>query len=222
MIYRFEWSKQQTYEAALKVVRDFIAINRLFPVPKFIVGVAPHTSNEWQTYGLYLPAGAVNEQPRIFVNVDKSTKPVKVRGRIWSFPGHKTDRTAAGILAHETGHHASRILAERLYRKTMVATNASELMQLSIGYYKPWQALLEKTKPITSYEPVPDEAFAETARLFILNPNLLRRGNPARYEFLTKELGLKPVVTYSWRKVLGSAPDFIYAAAEKYAGELGE
>lgn len=197
MSYEFGWTKQQTYDVALDTVMKFLDHNRI-ALPVFYTTKAPVTVNKWQTYGLYLRChkGA----PTIFTNVQRTTVPQRTRGRVWSYPGHKSDRTAAGVLAHETGHHVSHIK--------------------KIGLTKEWAKLLESKagkKPITSYEPTREEACAETLRLFILNPDLLRQGRRARYDYLHDVCGLRPFVADTWMGVLSNAPMFIKVAAKNFA-----
>ena len=139
-------------------------------------------------YGLY-------EHEKIKVNVQATATPQRTRGRAWSFPGHKSDRTAAGVVCHETGHHA----------------------YFNCKLPRGWREVVAATRPITSYEPSAGEAYAESLRLFILNPDLLRLGRPERYKYITEYHGLRPVVTLEWRAVLEHAPEHILAAAEKFA-----
>lgn len=69
---------------------------------------------------------------------------------------------------------------------------------------------------ITSYEPNHYERFAETIKLFMLNPDLLKQYNPKRYNEITS-LGIIPVITTDWRTALGKDinPKFITAAEKK-------
>jgi hypothetical protein len=113
-----------------------------------------------------------------------------------TFPGHKTDRSAAGVPCHENGHHVYFNFQPRAGGRG-------------------WRGIVAETKPITSYEPSVGEAFAETLRLFHLNPDLLRCGRPERYEYLIG-LGLRPVVAVDWQTVLRHAPEHIVRAAEKF------
>jgi hypothetical protein len=71
-------------------------------------------------------------------------------------------------------------------------------------------------------KPNPSEAFAETFRVFALNPTLLAAGWPLRYSFITASLRLKPLHSTPWRSVLAHAPDFIKEAAEKLAARGGK
>lgn len=92
--------------------------------------------------------------------------------RLWSFPGSKVDRTPYGVLAHEFGHFVDEVL----------------------GYPSRHGFWSKKTNPVSGYEPNNSERFAESMRLFILNPCLLRWGSPQRYaEFLSH--GMKPVMS---------------------------
>ena len=136
-----------------------------------------------------------------FVNVPVTALPVQHPiMRQWSWPGWKTDRTAIGVAAHETGHFLVHALTLNMQH---------------------WRTGLEMhpKKPISGYAPTAEEQFAETARVFILNPDLLRKAVPRRYAWLTEVAGLVPVqrlLRKGWRKVLGnSAYD---AAAERWIG----
>jgi len=126
----------------------------------------------------------------VSVNVRKTKLATKVPGFCWSYPGYKADRTASGVCAHETGHHLQYILKIR----------------------KP----IMKGPVITSYEPTCNEAFAETARLFITNPDLLRVGRPLRWEYFVKELKLKHLELVPWRLVLKGAHPRFFEVAEKW------
>jgi hypothetical protein len=131
----------------------------------------------------------------VFVNLPRCAMPVhKPAVRSWSWPGWKTDRTPVGVVAHETGHHVE--YAMRV-DKRLDRDNGSA-----------WRALLATTKgrTVSGYEPVPDEAWAETLRVFILNPDILRRALPARYAFIT-DCGLRAVprlLRKGWRAVLAN------------------
>ena len=138
---------------------------------------------------------------RAFVNVPVTALPVqKPSMRSWSWPGWKTDRTAGGVAAHETGHFL-----------------AHELMPPMQG----WASELKthSKKPISGYAPTAEEQFAETARLLITNPDLLRKAVPWRYEWLIDVACLKPLprlLRKGWRAVLGN-PAYD-RAAERWIG----
>lgn len=119
-------------------------------------------------------------QGHVFVNVERTAWPVQTPSmRSWSWPGWKTDRTAIGVVAHEIGHYVTDVVSEgRTAEEKAVSREA-------------WTRII-RGKKVSGYEPVPDEAGAESLRLFILNPDLLRKAIPARYNFLTG-LGLKPL-----------------------------
>lgn len=104
-------------------------------------------------------------------------------GTGYSWPGHISDRTVQGVLAHELGHHVhhSREDAEQIRRN------------------------FPRRHAVTGYEPNVDEAFAESFRIFVLNPALLREGRPERYSFLLS-LDLRPSDDRDWPKILGAIP----------------
>lgn len=111
-----------------------------------------------------------------------------------------------GVVAHELGHHV---------QETMTAAGTA-----TPAHGEQWRELIQRyRKQMSGYEPVPSEAMSETMRLFILNPDLLRRAIFPRYEFLVDELGLKPSEKRGWREVLGAAHPTYIAAAERWIGE---
>ena len=108
----------------------------------------------------------------------------------WSHPHYFTDRTVYGVLHHEFGHY--------VHEKLKFPR-------------------LPKERKITSYEPNNGERFAETIKLFLGNPELLKEYNPKRYEKLLS-LGLKPVHSIPWREVMQNdkmSERFIKRAEEK-------
>lgn len=135
----------------------------------------------------------------IFVNVPVTALPVnKPRARSWSYPCWKTDRTAVGVLAHELGHHIECVLQER-----------GKLIPHIHG--AAWRDLITKCKKkVSGYEPVPSEAWAESMRLFILNPELLCLGIPERFKFI-QDVGLKCSEHRHWYEVLGNHPNYVEA-----------
>lgn len=58
-----------------------------------------------------------------------------------------------------------------------------------------------KDERVSNYEPNACERFAESMKLFLSNPDLLKKSCPKRYEFLIKTIGLIPVVKDSWEQV---------------------
>lgn len=153
--------------------------------------------------GLRFPAWTVDptlehrgqyEPERVRINLDNCLHPVGVPGYSWSFPGYKADNTPIGVLAHETGHHAHYLLG-----------------------YPPVPAYWYRGKPVSGYEPNFAESFAETIKLLITNPNLLREGRRDRFEHL-EDLGLRALHDAPWRRILEarSAHPRIIQAAENW------
>lgn len=140
----------------------------------------------------------------VFVNVPVTAWPVQNPAlRNWSWPGWKTDRTAVGVVAHEVGHYVTELISVK-YTPEELTAHRAEWLQCSKG------------KKVSGYEPVPAEAGAESFRLFILNPDLLRKAIPARYNFICK-LGLKPVprlLRKGYSKVINNTA--YTAAAERF------
>ncbi len=191
-IYDPVWTRLQLWQAAM-IYSHQVCEAWNIPQPKIVPEPPPHArkfSTGGTHYGLWIAPN------RIWVNVKDSTTPARVRGRVWSYPGHKTDRTCFGILMHELAHHVCG-------HKKLAANE--------------WRALVTQTRPVTSYEPNPNEAWAETVRIYISNPNLLRLARPRRFEYVAQYLPLLHVA--SWKDVLRKAPDFIIESASKFCVE---
>lgn len=115
--------------------------------------------------------------PTCYINLGKTAVPVfHPAVRNWSFPCWKTDRTAMGVVAHEVAHHVASAVSERFNEEERAALRAK------------WVVVL-RGKKVSGYEPIPEEAAAETLRLFILNPSLLQEAVSKRWSFLAEELG---------------------------------
>lgn len=149
-------------------------------------------------FGLYRPLG------RISYDSKRCLKPVKTPGYAWSYTGYKSDRTAPGVLAHEMGHHVWECLCGPVPRR-----------RRQRKLFPVWSDVIRVEAAVTSYGNIPEEDFAETLRIFILNPDLLRTGRPQRYELLT-QLGLKPAFDMPWRDILLFAHDKFISAAESW------
>lgn len=142
----------------------------------------------------------------VFVNVPVTAWPVQNPSmRSWSWPGWKTDRTAIGVVAHEVGHHIAEAISPRFTVEERVTQRAAWLVAI-------------RGKKVSGYEPVPGEAAAESMRLFILNPDLLRKAIPARYNFICG-LGLRALpklLRKGYAKVLNNPAYTV--AAERFIG----
>lgn len=124
----------------------------------------------------------------IHINMKACPNPVKEPFRMWSYTGYKADRTVTGVIAHEMGHHVHFNSFKRDYWVERFGTK-----EMQAAKYR-----------VSGYEPVVNETIAESMRLFILNPDLLRVIAPPRFE-LFLELGLKPIVDLKWEEVLMNA-----------------
>jgi hypothetical protein len=166
--------------------------------PKKIFTEKTKTSkvNAWRDNGWY-----EWHSHQMFVNVKGSKCPVKTPGFSWSFTGYKSDLTAPGILAHEMGHHIHCLLDEVIPH--------NELKSMIRNTFK-----IESC--VSGYEPNFYESFAEAMRLFILNPDLLSDGRPARFRFFTEVLELKTLHSVPWKTVLQNAHPKMITATESW------
>jgi len=119
-------------------------------------------------------------------------------GRAWSYPGYVVDRTPYGVIQHELGHHVD---WTRGTTRGAYWSDYGESVKAASG-----------EAAITSYCPDPAEWFAEVFRLFVTNPDLLRRIRPKAFARLIAD-GMVPVFEDTWRDRLTGAPDRTIAAA---------
>jgi len=180
-----------TYEEAFALPNDSKAFKML---RKLAGGPLQGTATGWCRDGY------------IFVNLPKCAKPVaNPFANRRSYPGNKTDRTPVGVVAHETGHHVEWHIGRYRSSGFSCFKNPGNDWLNEIGAR--WRELIKKSKTVSGYEPVPSEAWAESMRLFILNPTLLEKAIPERYHFIC-DLGLVPYVGLHWRAVLNNHPGY--------------
>lgn len=132
----------------------------------------------------------------LFVNIKKCVKPVNTPGFRWSYTGYKCDLTPAGVMAHELGHYVDELLKHPSKKIRNLVGNESHVTSYEIG---------------NRYE-----IFAEAFRLFILNPDLLKKARPKRYHFFTSYCGLQPIILNNWDTVLTHAHDKLKLAAKNF------
>lgn len=189
-----EERKAALYERGVETASKFCQRNG-FKLPTF----HPMTSEDQQRFVRRLGTCGFYRHHQVTVAPALCAAPAgPARSRMWSYPRYKIDRTPLGVVAHELGHYVDHMM----------------------GY--PSGGMGCKARPISGYEPNASERFAETMRLFILNPNLLEEGSPERYKFCRQTLGLRPVTTSTWADRLRSAgaPDRFIEAGQNWINQL--
>jgi len=184
--------KLSLFELGAKLSQDFCRNNNI-PVPEYKIQSLDST-------GLYL-SQTRNRNAQILVNLDATANPVENPGHMrWSHPAWKTDRTPFGVVLHETGHHLELIMRQK-------------------GFWKAydWTTISLRGKKVSGYEPNDSEAFAETMRLFIGNPDLLRLAIPNRYNYMCQVLKLQPIVSMDYKTAIGNSNYF--PAAEMWVAK---
>jgi len=171
-----DFSRDVLFSKGLALIEEFCDVNNLLTPAVTCCDKRDAWPHRFCAYYRSTPA------PRIVIHLP-STAAVGRGGAAWSWPGHTVDRTPYGVLAHELGHSLDYIC------------NASRTMRAKT-----------KEDALTGYAPNTREWFAELARLFITNPDLLKQLRPQAYAFLVEDLRLHPVVRSTWRKVLRFAP----------------
>jgi hypothetical protein len=195
-----------TYDEALAPERRNTYESRV--LAKILSGPAPTqgTGTGWYKNGL------------IFVSLQRASRCIFVpRMQNWSHPHYRVDREPAGVVCHEGGHHVQELLRragrfdERKWRSVVWGTTEKRLNHFS----KRGKMGKLKVKRVTNYEPNLDESFAETMRLFILNPGLVQAGLEPRFDFITKDCGLEPILILDWKQLLEDFhPSFTIQAAK--------
>lgn len=137
---------------------------------------------------------------------------IGVAARAWSFPGYVIDRTPYGVIQHELGHHV----------------DSSRGAHMPGRYYSDYSAGMraEVREPaITSYlgtDRAAEDAewFAEMFRLFVTNPDLLRRIRPRTHARLLAD-GFQPVFWDAWDVRMAGAPERTLAMCAKKVSAAG-
>lgn len=181
-----DYNRFIAWQQALDWCDFFLKVNNISR-PKAIY----HSVHTHGCYGVYW-----YKTQKIAVNILLCKPPVKVPVRSYTFTGYKADLTVAGVLAHELGHHVWR---HALTPKQRTA----------------WRKHVPGTPAVSGYEPNIEEAFAETTKLFVLNPKLLEEGRTLRHE-LFMHFGLKPATDAPWTEILQHAHPKLIAAAHNW------
>lgn len=120
----------------------------------------------------------------------------------YTWPRYTVDMTPYGVLCHEFGHHWHRTHPE--YKRITHVFRSIRRADIE-------PAVTDYAKTNTH------EDIAESVRVFVLNPDLLRVLNPFRWAAL-KKFGLKPLETRPWAEILeeeGAPERFAYAIRNK-------
>lgn len=187
--------KQQLSVRGYELAERFCQLNSL-PMPE----VVDTPSDMWRVSSCaYYRAGTIK------ICLPKCASPGYV-GRSWSWPGYVIDRTPYGVIAHELGHHVDML---RGSNRQAYWSDFSDKMRMTSG-----------EPAITGYAPNTAEWFAEIFRLFLTNPDLLRRVRPLAAREL--EYLFRPAEERSWQEVLADAPErTILMARRKMIPEQG-
>lgn len=163
-------------------------------MPTITIGPYEDAYNSWSARGMYI----VRER-RINIDPKKCRSATKVPGFAWSYTGFKSDMTPAGVLAHEFGHYIDDV-------KDVSRPNRRRLGELH-----------DEEGCVSSYCPNPSEWFAETFRLFFLNPHLLWCGKPRTFDFMALELRLPISRRETWQEIMVNAHPKFAAACVRFA-----
>lgn len=124
----------------------------------------------------------------------------------YSWPGFISDRTPYGVIQHELGHHIDQVKSGLdVYRNR------------SGRFFSDTIRAISKEPPITSYAPDTMEWFAEIFRLFVTNPDLLKRIRPKAYAAMISQ-GLKPYFDAPAERILTTweAPPKVFERMQKW------
>lgn len=175
--------KLQHTETGSALVRRFCAVNKIIEPRIQVKSREQYKIDTFCAY--YRPSAGIVICPDRCALIGRA-------GRQWSYPGHWTDRTAHGVMAHELGHHVD-VLSGKTSGGRAYTSDYSSMIRLRSG-----------EKPLTSYCPNDGEWFAEMFRLFTTNPDLLRLIRPQTYALI--RVRYAPVINQPWIIVLADAP----------------
>lgn len=173
IIYKNEnYTKEKLYKESLLLCREFFIYNDI-DIPTITEKQHFLKSNATGYYDKY--------KQIIHVNVNKCKNPENNFSQNFNFPGWRYDSTILGVLGKQCGYHIDNIFEE-------------------VSQNKNWCSIYESSifKKDESYS----NDFSESARLFITNPGLLKRGRPQKFKFFTQVLNLKPLFDLPWDMVL--------------------
>lgn len=170
----FKLTKLELFEVGKDLTETFLQHNGL-PVPHYRAGSLHSPNPPRGTYGCGYYSHRPDASGTICVDPAACAAPARGIGRQRSFPTYSTDRTPVGVVAHEAGHAIERF------------TDLSD--------FDAWHDLLRPRDRISSYEPNFHEAFAESMRIFILNPALLKLLSPRRWHFINTHLSPTNIAT---------------------------
>lgn len=147
----------------------------------------------------YRPSlGRTSKEPIICIMPDKCSKIGKF-ARFWSYPGYVIDRTPYGVIQHELSHHID-------YHLSFFSGSIGLEYKKSYKFICSAMRIKTGEEKLTNYCPNDGEWFAEICRLFITNPDLLKRLRPKSYDEIIS-LGIKPCEDRPWEEVLEDAPE---------------
>jgi hypothetical protein len=184
MKFKGDEDKYNLLERGLELISEFSIHNKIRKPRVFI-----YDGENKNAYGLFYPDNVIQ------INIKSCRTPVKTPGYDWTFPGYVQDLTPYGILAHEFGHYISDRLGKQ-FRKNFIKIHHIE------------------SNVTSSDNRGLDEKMAEAARLFLTNPDLLKKGRPLRYQIFREYY--EPIIKHRWKTVLKNAHPKIIAAAENW------
>jgi hypothetical protein len=152
--------KDQLLQAGIAHMDRWCVLNKVIPPEVLVYKEGPP---EFGVCAYYRPYAI-----RIWVY---SCASIGTSGRQWSFPGYTVDRTPYGVIAHELAHHLDG------------AEGAAG------GHFGRVWAAKTREAPISGYAPNYNEWFAEMFRVYVTNPDLLRRLRPKTFELMAEHCG---------------------------------
>lgn len=200
-----KWTPQRLARVGRDISFAWLALNRL-PLPDrlFLNRESAGDMLERAWLGSHQTKNGFSRIAVAVEDCDFSGRFDTPQGMLIQAPGSFEDHTALGVLCHEVGHHVDFSLNPRAYSRSKAS-----------GF----SVMLDDEEEVSRGEYNVHESFAEAIRLFMTNPDLLRRGRPNRWEHLTRKLKLKPLHNQRWQTVLRKAPRYIHRSVEGWLKE---
>lgn len=188
------YNKRQAIDDGIALCKAFCKANGLPPISVNVIDQPWAALKAKRFYGEYDPnVGSV----RIFL---KTCAVPSSSGYAWSWPGYKADLTPIGVIAHEVGHHWH-------YTRKEGVRDVMRDFRRAVG-----------DSALTSYGATSiGESIAESFKVLITNPTLLKLMRPSHYAWFTIARSLKPVVTVDWSTILAGSERHISVVRDRAA-----
>lgn len=152
---------------------------------------------------IHAPARYFIKSDEIKINIDKCEY-IKDK-RYGNFIASPNDCSVGGAMCHEIGHFCHESMTDNVKNKLESWISDARTKEKAVNPYASSNI---------------HEDIAETFRLFIMNPDLLKLGRPIRYDIMQQKLSYKPIHHVSYDLVLKNAGSEILKKCNDWIKQL--